>query len=75
VLSLLLATQAALTDVPVYYVKGGRQDLRFASATRDFKTVEDLAPFAERDTVSINKSRMIGRTAVTDNGVLSPQHQ
>jgi uncharacterized surface protein with fasciclin (FAS1) repeats len=72
VLNLLLSDPAALTEVLLYHVTGGRQDLRFAFATRDLKTLQGQEVFAERerDTLFINNSRVIGRPIVTDNGVI-----
>jgi uncharacterized surface protein with fasciclin (FAS1) repeats len=72
-LNLLLSDTAALTDVLLYHVTGGNQDLRFAFvAPRDIKTVQGQEVFAERerDTLFINNSRVIGRPIVTDNGVI-----
>ena len=85
VLMMLVADPAALSNVLLYHVTGGRQDLRFTFvAPRDIKTVQGQEVFAERerDTLFINNSRVIGRPIVTDNGViyvvdsvLLPQYQ
>ena len=52
VLNLLLSDPTALTDVLLYHVTGSRQDLRYAFATRDLKTVR-----ARRFTSSANATR------------------
>jgi uncharacterized surface protein with fasciclin (FAS1) repeats len=69
----LVADKAALTNVLLYHVTPGLQDLRFTFfAPRDLKTVQGQEVFAERerDTLFINNSRVIGRPIVTDNGVI-----
>jgi uncharacterized surface protein with fasciclin (FAS1) repeats len=72
VLNLLLSNTAALTDVLLYHVTGGIQDLRYAFVPRDIKTVQGQQVFAERerDRLFINNSRVIGQPIVTDNGVI-----
>ena len=73
VLNLLLSDTAALSNVLLYHVTGGNQDLRFAFlAPRDIVTVQGQEVFAERerDTLFINNSRVLGRPIVTDNGVI-----
>ena len=72
-LNLLLSDTAALSNVLLYHVTGGNQDLRFAFlAPRDIVTVQGQEVFAERerDTLFINNSRVLGRPIVTDNGVI-----
>jgi uncharacterized surface protein with fasciclin (FAS1) repeats len=69
----LVADKPALTNVLLYHVTPGLQDLRFTFvAPRDLKTVQGQEVFAERerDTLFINNSRVIGRPIVTDNGVI-----
>ena len=72
VLNLLLSNTAALTDVLLYHVTGGYQDVRYAFVPRDLKTVQGQQVFAERerDALLINNSRVIGQPIVTDNGVI-----
>ena len=73
VLNGLLADPAgALTEVLLYHVTPGKQDLRFAYLTRDLRTVQGQEVFAERErnTLFINNSRVLGSAIVTDNGVI-----
>ena len=73
VLDDLLADPAgALTEVLLYHVTPGKQDLRFAYLTRDLRTLQDQEVFAERErnTLFINNSRVLGSAIVTDNGVI-----
>jgi uncharacterized surface protein with fasciclin (FAS1) repeats len=62
----------ALTEVLLYHVAPGRQDLRFAYLARDLRTVQGQEVFAERErnTLFINNSQVLGSAIVTDNGVI-----
>lgn len=71
-LNYLLANPAELTKVLLYHVAPGANDLRFAFLTRDVGTVQGQEVYAERerDTLSINNSRVLGQAIVTDNGII-----
>jgi uncharacterized surface protein with fasciclin (FAS1) repeats len=58
--------------VLLYHVAPGVKDLRFQFDTRDFTTVQGQELYAERerDRLSINNSRVLGRVIRADNGVI-----
>ncbi len=72
VLGNLVGDTAALTEVLLYHVAPGKQDLRYAFVPRDLRTVQGQEVFAdrERNTLFINNSQVIGSAIVTDNGVI-----
>jgi uncharacterized surface protein with fasciclin (FAS1) repeats len=72
VLTGLVNDVPALTEVLLYHVTPGRQDLRFSYLARDLRTVQGQEVFAERErnTLFINNSQVAGSAIVTDNGVI-----
>lgn len=72
VLTGLVGDTAALTEVLLYHVTPGRQDLRFAYFTRDLPTAQGQEVFAERErnTLFVNNSQVLGSAIVADNGVI-----
>jgi uncharacterized surface protein with fasciclin (FAS1) repeats len=71
-LNFLLANPDQLRSVLLYHVAPGVKDLRFQFDTRDFTTVQGQELYAERerDRLSINNSRVLGRVIRADNGVI-----
>jgi uncharacterized surface protein with fasciclin (FAS1) repeats len=76
ILTYLLSNPAALTQVLLYHVTAGREDLRYAFLTKPLTTVQGQQVFARTayrssgPVVTINNSRVILRPIVADNGVI-----